>query len=581
MSRDGGQTIAEILLREGVQQLFTLCGGHISPILVAAKERGIRVVDVRNEASAVFAADAVGRMTGIPGVAAVTAGPGVTNTVTAVKNAQLAESPVVVFGGATTTLLKGRGALQDIDQLSLMRPICKWATEVKTLAALAPAVEKAFAVAREGIPGPVFIEVPVDLLYPEAIVREWYFKEGGGGESLAARAKHLYLRGHLYRQFHAPDLASALPRPALPSLPLGRGRELESQLQAASAALRSAERPVLVVGSQSVGGAVDTAALALSIGELGIPTYLAGMARGLLGRRSELQFRHKRSAALRDADVVVVAGFPFDFRLNYGRAISSRATVIAAHLERAELRRNRRPEIALEMHPGEFLKQLAALGRGAPATSWLEALRSREDARDAEIAAEAPDSGERVHPLAFFRRLEEKLADDSILIVDGGDFVASASYVLRPRAPLSWLDPGVFGTLGVGGGFAIGASVVRPQSQVWLLYGDGSSAYSLAEFDTFARHGLAPIAVVGNNGAWAQIAREQREILGDDVGTVLRRTPYQRVAEGYGGVGLLLDIPSAIDETLDAAIEHARAGRPVCINVHLADSDFRKGSISM
>src|SRR5205823_2203203 len=183
MSRHGGDIIAEVLARHGVTHLFTLCGGHISPILTGADARGIRVVDVRDEGNAVFAADAVARMTGIIGVAAVTAGPGVTNTVTAVKNAQMAQSPLLIFGGATATLLKGRGSLQDIDQMAVMKPITKWATTVKTVPGLAPTLERAIQIATEGVPGPVFVEVPVDLLYPEAIVRQWYEKEAGLGKA--------------------------------------------------------------------------------------------------------------------------------------------------------------------------------------------------------------------------------------------------------------------------------------------------------------------------------------------------------------------------------------------------------------
>ncbi len=208
-------------------------------------------------------------------------------------------------------------------------------------------------------------------------------------------------------------------------------------------------------------------------------------------------------------------------------------------------------------------------------------LRKREDARDDEIAAKSDPRGELVNPLRFFLRMEEKMADDAILVVDGGDFVATAAYILRPRAPLSWLDPGVFGTLGVGGGFAVGAALSRPGREVWLIYGDGSCAYSLAEIDTCVRHGLAPIAVIGTDASWAQIARDQVDILGDDVGTVLAKTEYHKVAEGYGGVGLLLTKPKKIDETLDEAKRIARSGKPVVVNVHIRKTDFRKGSISI
>jgi acetolactate synthase-1/2/3 large subunit len=208
MPQHGGDIIAEVLARHGVTHLFALCGGHISPILTGAQARGLRVVDVRDEANAVFAADAVARMTGTVGAAAVTAGPGVTNTLTAVKNAQMAQTPLVLLGGATATLLKGRGALQDIDQLAIMKPVTKWATAVKTVPSLGPTLERAVQLATTGVPGPVFVEVPVDVLYPEAIVRQWYEKEVGLGKAkgIGGRALELYIRGHLYRQFHAPSL---------------------------------------------------------------------------------------------------------------------------------------------------------------------------------------------------------------------------------------------------------------------------------------------------------------------------------------------------------------------------------------
>ncbi|HEY1811625.1 MAG TPA: thiamine pyrophosphate-binding protein [Kofleriaceae bacterium] len=577
MAQHGGDLIADVLARHGITHLFTLCGGHISPILTGAAARGIRVVDVRDEVNAVFAADAVARMTGTCGVAAVTAGPGVTNTITAIKNAQMAQSPVLLFGGATATLLKGRGALQDIDQMAIMKPLVKWATQVKTVPALAPTVERAIAIATEGVPGPVFVEVPVDVLYPEAIVRMWYEKEAGLGKAkgIGAKALELYIRGHLYRQFHAP----ALPELNLPmKLPHLRG---DSGIDRAADALRAAKQPVIVVGSQALVGVKDPARLARAIGTLGAPVYLAGVARGLLGRTHELQFRHNRGAALKEADCVIVCGFPFDFRLGYGRGINKQATLVAANLSSHELRKNRRPDIAIEMHAGDLLVALAERAQWTGDGRWLATLREREAARDAEIAKKAQPNGELVDPLHFFSRLEDAMADDAVLVVDGGDFVATASYIVRPRAPLSWLDPGVFGTLGVGGGYALGASLVKPGREVWLIWGDGSSAYTLAEFDTYVRHGVAPIALIGNDASWMQIAREQVEVLGTSLGTDLRRTDYHKVAEGYGGVGLVLSDPARVDSTLAEAKAIARGGRPVCVNIHLRRTDFRKGSISI
>jgi len=576
MPQHGGDLIADVLARHGVSHLFTLCGGHISPILTGCQARGIRVVDVRDEGNAVFAADAVARMTGTIGVAAVTAGPGVTNTITAIKNAQMAQTPLLLFGGATATLLKGRGALQDIDQMAMMKPLVKWAVTVKTVPALGPTVERAIAIANEGVPGPVFVEVPVDVLYPEAIVRMWYEKEAGLGKAkgIGAKALELYIKGHLYRQFHAPQL----PELNLPlRLPQLRG---DHSLEKAAEALRGAKQPVIVIGSQALVGVKDPGRLARAIGTLGAPVFLGGMARGLLGRTHELQLRHNRGAALKEADVVIICGFPFDFRLGYGRGINKNATLIAANLSSTELRKNRRPDIALEMHAGEFLVALAERAKGTW-PEWTKTLHEREAKRDAEIKNKAAPKGELVDPLHFFLRMEEAMADDAVLVVDGGDFVATGSYIVRPRAPLSWLDPGVFGTLGVGGGFALGASLVKPGREVWLIWGDGSSAYTLAEFDSYVRHGLAPIAVIGNDASWMQIAREQVEILGTTLGTDLRRTDYHKVAEGYGGVGLVLTDPARVDATLAEAKAIAKSGRPVCVNIHLRRTDFRKGSISI
>src|SRR5215510_6616877 len=330
MARHGGEMIAEVLARHGVTHLFALCGGHISPILTGCQERGIKVVDVRDEGNAVFAADAVARMTGTVGAAAVTAGPGVTNTVTAVKNAFMAQSPVVLLGGATATLLK-------------------------TVPALAPMIERACQIATDGVPGPVFVEVPVDLLYPEATVREWYAKEAGlgKGKGIGAKAVELYIRGHLYRQFRAPVMPDVHVPVKLPNL---RG---EAGIERAADAIKRAQRPVIVAGSQALVGVKDPGRLARALGMLGAPVFLGGMARGLLGRSHELQLRHNRGAALKRADVIVVCGFPFDFRLGYGRGLNRDATVIAANLSPQELRKNRRPDIAIEMHAGEFLTTVA------------------------------------------------------------------------------------------------------------------------------------------------------------------------------------------------------------------------------
>jgi acetolactate synthase-like protein len=579
-SMTGGDIVADTLVRQGVRFLFTLCGGHISPILVSAKARGIRVVDTRHEATAVFAADAVARLTGIPGVAAVTAGPGVTNTITALKNAQMAQSPLVLLGGATATLLRGRGALQDVDQMALVGPHVKRASRVRRLRDLGPALDEAFRLARLGVPGPVFLECPVDLLYPEALVREWYgAKTGRRAASLGDRARQWYVGRHLRSLFDGVRPAPAGAPQAVPS-----PEPKEDRVRRAAALLSRAERPVLLVGSQALLDPAEADALAEAVRALRVPVYLSGMARGLLGAGDPLQARHKRKEALREADLVILAGVPCDFRLDYGNHIGRRAVLVSANRSRDDIARNRRPALAVPGAPELFLRGLARLA-SAPASAWAAwhaELRARDAARDAESAAKADAASPGgANPLRLCRALEAALDDDSVVVADGGDFVSTASYVLRPRRPLSWLDPGPFGTLGVGAGFALGAKLVRPSADVWVVYGDGSFGYSLAEADTFARHGLGMVAVIGNDGGWTQIAREQVEVLHDDVGTVLSRADYERAAEGLGARGLRLDETGEMETVLREARDIARSGRPVYVNARIGSTSFRKGSISM
>jgi acetolactate synthase-like protein len=586
---NGGEMIARVLERHGVRHLFTLCGGHISPVLVGAKGRGIRVIDVRDEASAVFAADGMARLTGVTGVAAVTAGPGVTNAITAVKNAQLACSPLVLLGGATATMLRGRGALQDIDQVSLLASAVKATLVAERVRELPDLVEEALLLAASGVPGPVFVEMPVDLLYGEELVRGWYGGKGGGG--LAGWVRSRYLDRHAKRLFRGAERAARALEAAGPVPPPRPLAPDPAMVRRAAKRLARARRPVLLVGAQALSGAghadgpLPAAAVAAAVAELGVPAYLASGARGLLGPSSELQARHNRKKALREADLVVLAGVPADFRLDYGRQIGRGATVVAANLSQDEMSRNRKPDLAAWSHPGLFLVELARAAGGADRgrwSAWREALAARDAVRDDEIAALADEpSAVGLNPLHLCREIERAMAGDAVLVADGGDFVATASYVLRPRGPLSWLDPGPFGTLGVGGGFALAAALARPGREVWLLWGDGSAGFSLAEIDTCVRHGLAPIGVVGNDAGWTQIAREQVEILGDPVGTELAATDYHRVAEGYGGAGLYIERAEEVPAVLAEAKRLAASGRPVVVNARLGKTEFRKGSISM
>jgi len=580
MEINSGDIIGQVLREQGVKFLFTLCGGHISPILVGAKKEGIRVVDVRDEVNAVFAADAIGRITGVPGVAAVTAGPGVTNSLTALKNAQMAQTPLILLGGAAPTVLKNRGALQDIDQLTLLKSIAKMAVTIRRNCDVVPVMEKAFDVCRSGVPGPVFVECPIDILYGESLVRQWYGAKPDAERKSSVRSKLLdfYLQRHVDRMF-ACEFDEMRP---------GETRLTSPDFDSSSASkalelVAMAHRPVLIAGSQATLQPDNIDMLARAVGSLGIPVYLTGMARGLLGRSHPMQMRHQRKKALQKADLVIIAGMPCDFRLNYGRAIGSGAKIIAVNRSKADLKLNCRPDLAVLSDPFLFLCALSNGFAPEPSAwaSWRQELKNNDQEREAFIAKTAAQHTEFVNPLAMLKKLDRVIDDKGIIVADGGDFVATASYILQPSGPLKWLDPGVFGTLGVGAGFALGSKLVHPEAEVWLIYGDGAAGFSLQELDTFVRHQLPVIALVGNDGGWTQIARDQITLFGDNVATNLRRADYHVVAEGYGAKGFLLDKEEDIDTVFQEAKQAARDGHPVLINAQIGLTDFRKGSISM
>ncbi|MCO5229551.1 MAG: thiamine pyrophosphate-binding protein [Chitinophagales bacterium] len=573
---NGGQIIAKVLQDHGVKFLFTLCGGHISPIFVSAKEIGIRVIDTRHEANAVFAADAVSRLTGVPGVATVTAGPGITNTITAIKNAYLAQSPLVLLGGAAATILKGRGSLQDINQMSLMRPNVKWAVTISKVKDIIPTLEKAFAIAQEGVPGPVFVECPIDILYGEELVREWYGIKSKDvpPKNIQEYAVQWYVNWHANRLFEGKNSAE-----------FGRVRSFSfpnhstSDIDEVVSRLKKAKKPVLIVGSGAAMQPQKINELAQSVRKLGIPVYLSGMGRGLLGKDDALQMRHKRKEAIKESDLVILAGVPNDFRLDYGNHIGHRPFV-SINRSKEDLFKNKKPTVAVHADPQDFLADLSAKFQGSY-PEWVKILRDRDNARESNIDQQAADDSNGMNPIALFRKLDPKLSDDTILVADGGDFVATSAYTLKARSPLSWLDPGVFGTLGVGAGFALGAKLVYPEKDVWIIYGDGSAGYSLMEYDTFVRHNLPVISLIGNDACWSQIARDQIEILGSDCALGLAHSNYEMIAQAFGAEGAKVDNLEDFEKVAAEALTKSRKGIPYVINAIIGKTEFRKGSISM
>lgn len=576
IEQHGGNSVAEVLSRHNVKWIFTLCGGHISPILTGCNELDIRVIDVRHESTAVFAADSISRLSGTIGVAAVTAGPGLTNTITAIKNAQMAQVPVLILGGAAATVLKDRGSLQDIDHLSVVESITKYAKTIKRVQDLQPSLEEAIATATSGVPGPVYLEIPVDLLYPESLVREWYGLKSGGKSMPWWMTR--YLNWNVNRIFK--DKNKSFPK----NTKIEATQNTSLHIQRISEMVNSAEKPILLIGSQALNDPTQSDNLTGAVKKLNIPTFVSGLARGLLSKTDLPIYRHKRSNALKEADLVILAGVPCDFRLDYGRVINHKAKIISINLSRNDLYLNRRPAKAILTSPGSFLIEWSKTeknGSNSKWVNWHEQIAIRNEKRQAEIIDQSNNSTEFVNPMKLCLSINEHIQDGDIIVADGGDFVATASYILQPRSITGWLDPGVFGTLGVGAGFILGAKLTHPDSVVWAIYGDGAFGYSLMEFDTFVRHKIPVIAIIGNDAGWTQIARDQVDMLGSAISTELAPTEYHKAVEALGGAGYFIDNEDQIDEILSQAKESVLSGKPTVINVRIGKTDFRKGSLSM
>ena len=568
-----GLDIGSFFKQKNISSIFTLCGGHISPILVGCEKENIDIIQVRDEVSAVFAADAVSRLTDSIGVAIVTAGPGVTNTVTAIKNAQMAQSPVLLIGGAAATLLKGRGSLQDIDQISLLKTYVKSAVSVKKTRDVIPTLANAINTAISGVPGPVFVELPIDLLYPEEDIRNEFMNQ-------LPKSGFFGKIAQWYVNRHLNDLFSS-KKSSIKVNPVKAFKLDQHKIDKAALSIVKAKKPVFLLGNQVTQNKEFLSMCLKSLDKLSAPVYTSGMARGCFNSSDKYFFRHNRKHALKNADVVVTLGVPLDFRLGYGFSVNKDATLISINKSKEDLNKNRKPDIAIHADPTRIMHEIGKIINPPSCQEWIKELSVLEESREKEIQQFSETKTDFVNPVYLCKTIDKLIDENSILVADGGDFVGTASYTVRPRSALGWLDPGPFGTLGVGGGFAIGAKSSFPEKEVWVFYGDGASAYSLAEFDTLCRHKLPVIAIIGNDASWQQIAREQKQMLGSNIGTELAFNAYEKVAEGYGGKGYYVDNQDSLFETLKLAKEDAKLGYPVLVNVKLSKSDFRKGSISV
>ena len=518
----GGQLVARTLKSRGTSHLFSLSGGHLFSIYDGCVREGIAVVDVRHEQSAAFAAEGFAKATRRAGVCALTAGPGVTNGISAIAGARANGSPLCVLGGRAPEMRWGSGSLQEIDHLPFVSPLVKLAETVKDTARIPEATAAALDTALELPSGPTFLDYPLDVVFMEA-------------------------------EAEIPDA----PKPQ-------RGAPAEG-VEEAAAMLASAERPAIMAGT-GLYWARGEAQLRALAEEFGIPVFLNGMGRGCLPADHELCFSRARGAGLGDADVALVIGVPMDFRLGFGASFGEETKVVRLDFAPNALTANRLPDVDLVGDVAATLEALREAG-GDPGRTreWVGKLQQVErEKREAE-RVELEDERAPLHPVRVYSDLRDVLDRDAIVIGDGGDFVSYAGRLIETYEPGCWMDPGPFGCLGAGPGQAIGAKSAFPERQVCLLLGDGAFGFSGIEFDTMARHGLGVVGVMGNNGIWALEHHPMKFLYQYSIAAELQpETPYQQMVEALGCDGYLVRRP----EELRPALEKAFAsGRPSLVNV--------------
>ncbi len=525
----GGRLIAKRLREHGVSKVFTLSGGHLFSIYDGCREEGIDLIDTRHEQTAAFAAEGWAKVTRTPGVCALTAGPGVTNGMSAIASASQNHSPLLVLGGRAPQMRWGQGSLQEIDHVAFVRPLVKLAATASETAEIPTLLDDALRTAVTPHSGPAFLDFPLDYVFGNA---------SGPEEPPTAREP--------WRDPGADQ------------------RELDR----AAVLLREAERPVIMAGTDLYWGRGEDALRALAE-ELRIPVFLNGLGRGCLPADHELCFSRTRSAGLGGADVAIVIGVPLDFRLGFGASFGPETEIIV--IDVAEPARSHPRSVAVELY-GALPATLDALRAGAAGSAfdsqrseWTSSLRALERERRGDEAESLADPRAPLHPMRIYGELAGLLDRDAIVIGDGGDFVSFAGRLIDSYQPGCWLDPGPFGCLGSGPGYALGAKLAHPDRQVLLLLGDGAFGFSGMELDTLARHGVAVVGVIGNNGIWALEKHPMEFLYGYSVVAELREgTRYDLVAEALGCHGELVSTPSELRPALERALS---CGQPALVNV--------------
>ncbi len=529
----GGQHAVEVARAHGVETMFTLSGAHVFPMYDGAvkADPAMRLVDVRHEQTAAFAAEATGKLTRVPGLAVLTAGPGVTNGISAIAQAQFNGSPMVVVGGRAPANRWGSGSLQELDQPPIISPVAKQARTLHTVDEIAEGMDEAFGLAGSAHRGPVFVDVPMDEFFNSAEVKL--------------------------------DLAT----------PVDRAAHDPEALGAVAGLIARAERPVLVLGTDVWADRAESTALAL-VDALGIPAITNGMGRGVIPGGHPLLVTKARGQALGTSDLVVVVGTPLDFRLGYGvfGGKDGAPTASVVHIADSPGQISGHAELAGSVS-GDLALILAALGdavvdragRKPDWSRWVSGLQETVATATERDRGLLDAEADPIHPARIYGELVPRLADDAVVIGDGGDFVSFAGKFVEPQRPGCWLDPGPYGCLGAGLGAAMGARIARPSSQVVLLLGDGAAGFSLMDVDSLVRQDLPVVMVCGNNSAWGLEKGPMQMLYGYDVAADLApRTPYHDVVKALGGAGEAVTDPRQIGAALDRAFD---SGVPYLVNV--------------
>jgi acetolactate synthase-1/2/3 large subunit len=543
----GGHLVAKALRHEGVDTIFTLCGGHIIDIYDGCLDEGIKIVDVRHEQVAAHAADGYARVTGTPGCAVVTAGPGTTDAITGIANAFRAESPMLMIGGQGALSQHKMGSLQDLPHVDILRPITKFSATVSTTERIADMISMAFRECYHGAPGPSYLEIPRDIL----------------------DAKVDLSKARIPKPGHYRASIQSIGDPA--------------DIEKLADILVHAKKPCVLLGTQVWTCRGTEAAIAFAK-TLNIPAFMNGAGRGTLPPGDPHHFQQTRRYAFDKADVIVIVGTPFDFRMGYGRRLREEATVVQIDMDYRTVGKNRDISLGIVGDVGAVLGAVtqAVSGRANNGANerkpWMEELRAEEDRMQGDRMARLKSDAQPIHPLRLCYEINEFLREDSVYIGDGGDIVTFSGGVVQPKSPGHWMDPGPLGTLGVGVPFAMACKLAQPQKEVVCLFGDGAFTLTGWDFETMVRFNLPFVGIVGNNSAWNQIRFGQLAKYGrerGDVGNKLGDVAFDQFATMLGGYGEEVRDPKDIQP----ALQRARAsGKPSLINVWIDPEAYAPGT---